>query len=299
MISNSTLQLKRRLAFLAASLLLATTLPVIAATNSSTPSQPSATTQPATAPAASPNQALAEMAKEVLLKSLPPEYEKRENWGHQKDVVTGYEWRQIDGHWQPQKVTKKLNDGQWRMYRVKLDNAARNLQIRFTTPHQADDGRTAFQVFLTAKLGVEADQEQWTMGIKGLNFQVAGEATIAARLDLAVAIHPVLGAGFGTIEVQPEVTAIDLRLVDLSLKRLDIIHGDLAHELGHAFEDILAGELHKKEGEITKKINLEIAKQKDKLRFSPSQITNIGWEKIQGLLGSTSSSTTPAAAKHQ
>ena len=281
---------------LATSLLLTTTLPIIAATNSSTPSQP-ATTPPATAPAASPNQALAEMAKEVLLKSLPPEYEKRENWGHQKDVVTGYEWRQIDGHWQPQKVTKKLNDGQWRMYRVKFDNAARNLQIRFTTPHQAEDGRTAFQVFLTAKLGVEAAQEQWTMGIKGLNFQVAGEATISARLDLSVAIHPVLGAGFGTIEVQPEVTAVDLRLVDLSLKRLDIIHGDLARELGHAFEDILAGELHKKEREITKKINLEITKHQDKLRFSASQIAEIGWEKIQGLLSATSGSSTPPAKK--
>jgi hypothetical protein len=298
MISHSTLRLKCRLVFMVASLLIIATPPLVAATNSST-SPPPSTTPPANTAAASPNQALAEMAKQVLLKSLPPEYEKRENWGHQKDVVTGYEWRQIDGLWQPQKVTKKLNDGQWRMYRVKFDNAARNLQIRFTTPHQAEDGRTAFQVFLTAKLGVEAAQEQWTMGIKGLNFQVAGEATIAARLDLSVAIHPVLGAGFGTIEVQPEVTAIDLRLVDLNLKRLDLIRGDLAHELGHAFEDILAGELHKKEGEITKKINLEIAKQKDKLRFSPSQIANIGWEKIQGLLGSTSSSTTPAAAKHQ
>ena len=174
---------------------------------------------------------------------------------------------------------------------------ARNLQIRFTTPHQAEDGRTAFQVFLTAKLGVEAAQEQWTMGIKGLNFQVAGEATISARLDLSVAIHPVLGAGFGTIEVQPEVTAVDLRLVDLSLKRLDIIHGDLARELGHAFEDILAGELHKKEREITKKINLEITKHQDKLRFSASQIAEIGWEKIQGLLSATSGSSTPPAKK--
>jgi hypothetical protein len=295
--SHSPLRMKRRLIFLAASVLLTTTLPAVAATNSS-PSPPS-TTPPATAQVASaaPNQALAEMAKEVLLKSLPPEYEKKENWGHQKDLVTGYEWRQHDGHWQADKVTKKVNDGRWRTYRVKLDNAARNLQIRFTTPHQADDGRTAFQVFLTAKLGIEADQEQWTLGIKGLNFQVAGEATIAARLDLTVAIHPVSGAGFGTIEVQPEVTAIELQLVDLTLKRLDMIHGDLARELGHAFEDILAGELHKKEGEITKKINLEIAKHQDKLRFSAGQIAQIGWEKIQGLLSATAGSSTPAAKK--
>ena len=76
--------------------------------------------------------------------------------------------------------------------------------------------------------------------------------------------------------------------MDLTLKRLDIIHGDAAKELGHAFEDIIAGELRKREPDVTKKINAEIAKHHDKLQFSASQIAQIGWDKVQALLGAYS-----------
>ena len=269
------------------------TLPAVAAT--STPSSLKAA--PSTTAVATPNQAVADLAKEVLLKSLKPVYEKRENWGHQKEIVAGYQWRQIDGHWQADKVTKKVNDGLWRMYRVTLENAARNLQIRFSAPRPIENGRTAFQVFLTAKVGFDARQEQWTLGVKGLNFQVEGDATIAARLDVTIAVGPAKDAGFGTIEVQPEVTAVNLRLVDLTLKRLDFIHGDAARELGNAFEDILAGELHRHEGEVMKKLNAEIEKHRDKLRFSPSQIAEIGWEKIQALLSAAGGAASSPAKK--
>ena len=292
MTSHSTRFLTPRNFFFALLIVITDTQLAAAATNSASSSNPA----PPAAPAASPNQAIADLAKDALIKSLPPAYEKRDNWGHEKEIVTGYVWRQVDGHWQAEKVTKKVNDGLWRMYRVTLDNAARNLQIRFTAPQPAENGRAAFQVFLTARLGIEARQEQWTLGIKGLNFHVEGEATIAARIDVTVSVGPAAGAGFGALEVHPEVTSMNLRLVDLNLKRLDAIHGDAAHELGHAFEDILAGELHKREGEVTKKLNVEIAKHKDKLRFSASQIVEIGWEKIQALLSATSSGTSSTTA---
>src|SRR5262249_25350478 len=130
-----------------------------------------------------------------------------------------------------------------------------------------------------------ARQEQWVLGVKGLNFQVAGDATVEAKLDVQIGIQPLKGGSFGSIEVQPEVTAVHLRLVDLTLKRVDIIRGDAAKELGHALEDIIAGELRKREPDVTKKINAEIAKHRDKLQFSPSQIAEIGWDKVQALLG--------------
>jgi hypothetical protein len=128
--------------------------------------------------------------------------------------------------------------------------------------------------------------------VKGINFQVAGDATVEAKLDVEIGIDPVRGASFGTIQVDPRISAVHLRLVDLTLKRVDIIHGDAAKELGHAFEDIIAGELRKREPDITKKINAEIAKHRDKLQFSPSQIAQIGWEKVQALLGAVSGEKT-------
>ncbi len=258
------------------------------------PTQPPA--QSEAQPSVSPNQALAVVAKEIIIKSLKPQYEKRENWGHQSTIVDGYHWVQRAGGWHLEKQTKPVNDGLWRMYSVRLNDPEHNLQVRLTPAHPADDGHTAFQAFLTARLAVDARQEQWIKGVKGLNFQVQGDATVEVRLDLEIAIKPATEGGFGSIEIQPVVTNVGLRLVDLSLKRLDLIHGDLARELGNAFEDILAGELHKREAETTRKINAEIEKHRDKLRFSPGQIAEIGWDKIQAILGGGSSASKSAAS---
>src|SRR5262245_38854402 len=239
----------------------------------------------------SPNQVLADIARDAILKRLKPEYDKQDNWGHQKEIVDGYHWVSRDGAWHLEKQTKKVNEGLWRSYRVRLVDPEHNLKLRFTDPKPGAGGRTAFQAILAAKLNVEGRQEQWVLGVKGLNFQVAGDATVEAKLDVEVGIEPVKGASFGTIQVDPQVSAVHLRLVDLTLKRVDIIHGDAAKELGHALEDILAGELRKREADVTKKINAEIAKHRDKLQFSPSQIAQIGWDKVQTLLGAFSASS--------
>jgi hypothetical protein len=233
----------------------------------------------------SPNEALAGLAKQIIIDSIPPEYEKSENWGHQDDFHVGYHWVQRGGRWHFDKRVKRLNDGLWRKYSVKLIDPDRNLQVRFTKARPGDKGRTAFQVFLTAKLWTDARQERWRVGVKGLNFHVEAETTVEVRLDVEVGIEPVDDATFGTIEIKPKITGVGLRLVDLTLRKFDKIHGDLARELGNAAEDILAGELHKREDEVRKKINAEIKKNREKLTFSPSQIAEIGWDKIQALLG--------------
>ncbi len=194
------------------------------------PAMPAIASSPTalTPPAQSPNQALAAMAKEIIIKSLKPEYEKRENWGHQSSVVDGLHWVQHDGGWHLEKQTKLANDGLWRMYSVRLNDPERNLRVRLTPPHSASLGRTAFQAFLTARLAVDARQEQWIKGVKGLNFHVEGEATVEVRLDVDIGIEPAKEGSFGTIEIDPIVSNVGLRLVDLSLKKLDLIHGDLA-----------------------------------------------------------------------
>jgi hypothetical protein len=49
-------------------------------------------------------------------------------------------------------------------------------------------------------------------------------------------------------------------------------------------KDMVAGEIRKREPEVAKKINAQIEKNRSKLQFSPTQIAQIGWEKVQNLL---------------
>lgn len=245
----------------------------------------------------SPNQALAEMAKDAVLKSIKPEYDKEENWGHQKEIVDGYHWQQRADGWHLVQQKKKVNDGMWRRYRVKIDKPEKNLKLRFTPPEPAPNGGTAFQAFLTARLWAEGVQEQWVLGVKGLNFHVEGFATIRARLDIVVNVQPIEGASFGTIEVLPQVTDVNLELVDLTLTKVDLFHGDAARELGRMMKDIVAGEMKKREPEVAKKINAQIQKNRQKLQFSPSQIAEVGWQKVQSLLSSFTGSDSTSDKK--
>jgi len=235
------------------------------------------------------------MAKAAIIKSLKPEYEKQDNWGHQKEIVDGYHWQQNPDGWHLEPHTKNVNDGTWKMYRVLLHDPERNLQVQFTPPQSAPNGGTAFQALLTARFWAEAAQEQWLRGIKGLNFNFEGNATIEAQLDIVINVQPVAGASFGTIEVLPQVTGVNLRLVDLTLTKVDMLHGDAAKELGRAFKNIVADEIRKREPEVAKKINTEIQKHRDKLHFSPGQIAQIGWGKIQSLLGGIGTSAAAPA----
>ncbi len=244
---------------------------------------------PAAAPdtdaaATSPNEALAALAREALLNALPAQYEKRQNWGHQKQTVIGYQWVLRDGDWHLEKRTKPLNDGLWRMYRVRLVNPQRSLHLHIT-PKPSENGRTALEVLLTARLHTEAWQEQWRSGIKGLNFYLEAETTVQVRLNVDVAIQAASDGSFGTIEVRPHVNSVGLRLLDLKVERIDKIGGDVARELGRALQDVVADELHQREPELAAKMNAEIEKHRDKLRFSPSQIVDLGWDKVQSLLG--------------
>ena len=124
----------------------------LSAATSDPPPLPTPGPAPAQSPT-SPNEALAAFAKEIIIKSLKPQYEKRENWGHQTTVVDGFHWVQHDGGWHLDKQTKPVNDGLWRMYSVRFNDPERNLQLRLTPAHPAENGRTAFQAYLTAADG--------------------------------------------------------------------------------------------------------------------------------------------------
>ncbi len=233
----------------------------------------------------SPNNALAALANDALLKSLPPQYEKRDNWGHQTQTTAGYEWHFRDGSWHLDNRTKMANDGRWRMYRLNLVDPERNLSLQISPLRAADGAKTALDIVLTARLHADAWQEQWTVGIKGFNYHIEADATVQVRLAAEVGMQPSPEGSFGTIEIVPHVNTVALRLIDLNVERIDKIGGDLAKELGRALKDVVADELKKREPEVAAKINTEIAKHRDKLCFSPAQIADLGWDKIQALFG--------------
>jgi hypothetical protein len=233
-----------------------------------------------------------ELVRQVILDELKPQYEDRKHWGQKGRVITGVK---VKGKWfEPylEKRTKEVNDGLWQRYVVTLIEPEKNLHVRFDQGRSVDASRFAFSLSLECKLRGEAHIERWRKGIKMLNVSAEGDMIVQARLDCDVGVSLAPGKFVSDVVIDPRVTAVDLRLVDLDLRRVGVLGHDVAHELGDSITPIIAHELDEREAKIVAKANASIEKRRDRLRFSLEQFVKSGWSKFQTTLAKA-----PAEAK--
>ncbi len=232
-----------------------------------------------------------ELVRQVILDELKPKYEDRKHWGQKGRVITGVK---VKGRWfEPhiEKRTKEVNDGLWQRYLVTLIEPEKNLHVRFDRSRNVDSNRFAFSLELESKLRGEAHIERWRKGIKMLNVSAEADMVVQARLDCDLAIRLEPGKLLSDVVLDPRVTGVDLRLVDLDLRRVGVLGHDVARELGDSLTPIIAHELDEREPKIVAKANAAIEKRRDRLRFSLEAFLKSGWSKFQ-----TTMAKTPAAA---
>ncbi len=254
----------------------------------------SAETEPAANGATFDVEPFQELVRQVILDELKPQYEDRKHWGQQGRVVTGIK---VKGKWfEPylEKRTKEVNDGLWQRYVVTLIEPEKNLHVRLDHAHSLDSKRIAFSLLMRSKLSGEAHIERWRKGVKMLNVSALGDMLVEARLDCDVAIRLEPGKLVSDVVLDPRVTAVNLRLVDLDLRRVGVLGHDIAHELGDSLKPILAHELAEREPKIVAKANASINKRRDRLRFSLEDFLKSGWSKLQ-----TTIAKAPAETKSQ
>ena len=83
------------------------------------------------------------------------------------------------------------------------------------------------------------------------------------------------------VVLDPQVTAIDLELVDLDLKRIGKLGRDVSRELGDALRPTIAKELVRREPHIVERANVSIHQHPEKLRFSLDRFLASGWSKFE------------------
>ncbi len=247
---------------------------------------------PLAVPAATPTapdesldvQPFQDLVRQIILDELKPQYEDRKHWGQQGRVITGVK---VKGKWfEPhlEKRTKEVNDGLWQRYVVALVEPEKNLHVRLDQARSIDPNRFAFSLELQCKLRGEAHIERWRKGVKMLNTSAQGDMTVRVRLDCDLAVRLEPGKLVRDVVLDPRVTAVDLQLVDLDLRRVGVLGHDIAHELGDSLRPIIAHELDEREAKIVAKANTSIDKRRDRLRFSLTDFLKSGWSKFQTTL---------------
>ena len=90
------------------------------------------------------------------------------------------------------------------------------------------------------------------------------------------------------ILLQPEVVAADMRLKQFKLKRLSKADGPVVREFGDGIEKLIRKSLEEKNKKLVSKINRQIKKNEDDLRFSLRDMVT------SGLFGETDESDEPS-----
>jgi hypothetical protein len=240
---------------------------------------------------------LSNALRQLLLESLPEEFEDHDDWGQTKRVASGLKIKTHGGKLHVEKRTKEVRHGLWKKYRATLVDPQKQLQLRIGDVHRESSGRIAFQVFLSARMQGEARVERWRQGVKLLNFMSEAESTIEARLDCQLATHLVPGKYLAGIALEPKVTTVSLRLADFDLMRVSKLDGAAAHELGNSLRDTIQKELRDQEPKLAAKLNQAIAKRQSSLRLSPEEWIVAGWSKAQEFVGHSGSGASPAKGK--
>ncbi|HEX4142865.1 MAG TPA: hypothetical protein VHY91_04885 [Pirellulales bacterium] len=226
-----------------------------------------------------------DLVREEILAGLKSEYQSQHHWGQQteKNQV------RVRGKWfEPrlEKTTKEVNDGLWQRFVTTLVEPDQNLQTRVEQIHSTDDG-VAFLLLAQAKVTGRGQFERWRKGLKLFDVSTDADATVKARIECLVTIRREPGHLVDDVVLDPRVTAIELELVDLDLKRIGKLGHDVSRELGDALRPTIAQELVRREPRIIERANVSLHRHPERLRFSLDRFVASGWSKLESKIAGT------------
>ncbi len=213
----------------------------------------------------------------IVRENIPHEFEKRDGWGETRERWDGLKiWR--DGFQIKTKRRKKeVKHGSWKMYRVQLVDPVEHFQIRLESIRTLPDARTEFIVCVDAKLKAFGRFAQWEHGVQliALSANARADVRFRATCNLGSSLDP---SRFPPdVVLDPIVTQAELKLVKYRLERVSQLGGSLANELGKALREVLEDQVAKQRHKLPEKINKQIEKNRDKMRFSISDVIGSQW----------------------
>jgi hypothetical protein len=220
-----------------------------------------------------------DLVREEILAGLKSEYQSQHHWGQQterKEVAVRGKW------FEPrlEKKTKEVNDGLWQRFVTTLVEPDQNLQTRVEQVRTTADG-VAITLLAQAKVSGRGEFERWRKGTKLFDVSTDAAATVKAHIECQVAIRREPGHLVDDVVLDPHVTAIELELIDLDLKRIGKLGHDVSRELGDALRPTIAKELVQREPKIVERANVSIHRHPERLRFSLDRFLASGWSKFE------------------
>ena len=239
------------------------------------PAEPPAATKarPTTPPTIGAD-AWAEIIREVVIAAVPEKSVEDERWGGTAKVFSRYEIKTKKGRLSMRPLTSEVNHGFWQRYTVTMLKPTETLQIEFQNVQRLPDGKLTFRMQVLLRARVNTEFEHWVYGVKGLNGQVEADVTITALTDCSFDLQALTEKGqlLPSLQLVPEVADLHLKVHDIDARKIGLIGGWAAEELGNNSRTSVNNILNEFEGAILKDLRRKIEKRKDRLRISPAKL---------------------------
>lgn len=217
--------------------------------------------------------AWAEMIRTTVIAAMPEKNVQKKNWGNTAPRFSRYEIKTRHGRLTTMRPkSKDVNHGFWQRNTVTILQPDETLQIEFQNAQRLPDGKLVLTMCLVMRARVSTEFEHWVYGVKGLNGQVEVDVTVAVVTDCSFDLTAVQAKGeiLPSIQLVPEITDLKLKVRDIDARKIGLIGGWAAEEIGDNSRSTVNWILHESEGVILKDLRRKIEKNQERLRFSPS-----------------------------
>lgn len=232
--------------------------------------------------------ALSNTLRGIIAECLPEKVEVKDDWGDTRGRFSQLKVHR-DGFKLDFEVRKKeVKHGLWKQATIVPVEPEKNLQFRIVEARSTSPRAFAFQLLVSSPLKVVARVERWRSGVKMLNFSGEADAQVEMRLNGTLEYDFTTKNEQDYLAIIPKASAVDLKLVDLEVRRVGLADGPVVNEVGELLTGPLGSQLDKQESKVVEKLNAALVKKQDKLRVA------IKWPFDFGAWALPSTSSTPA-----
>jgi hypothetical protein len=232
-----------------------------------------------------------QLIEHIVFEAIPRDYENTKKWGTTKEVFDGWHVHAEGLKIETKRKKKRVNHGTWKRYRLTMVDPHQTLKVRLHNPRRLDTGEWETELFLAARLDVEARLQEWQRDIRLLSISAQATADLELRIfgTAATTLDPTDVPP--SVVFQPTVKEAELRLLSFKLRRVSKADGPLIRELvGDGIEPLLEELIREKNDELAARLNRQIQKNQDSLRFSIADPLHQAWQKWTKEVGSQDSS---------
>ena len=216
-----------------------------------------------------------------VLDGLKQEYVDQHHWGQQAEARPRVELRGNLLHPRLEKTDEAVNDGLWQRFVITLVDPADNLQTRVEDVTATPDGRFAFSFWMRARVQGQGQFQRWAKGVRLLDTSGDFAADTALRVHCALGVRREPAALVDDVVLDPQVTNIEIQLLDLDLERIGRVGHDVSRELGNLLKPAIEREIAHREPHFVDKANQSIHRHPERLRISVDTFLASGWAKLQ------------------